>query len=116
MSKIHFIKIEKSSLDVHFSVIFDLLHFDLDEFYRDHREELSIEFYELKSKLPKSRLYDRYYRIMPSFAYMTLRVKGLPISSNQIIHTLHLDRYAFFQMIKNSTFIFRATRSEIKKD
>ncbi|MEJ2248617.1 MAG: hypothetical protein P8Y97_03025 [Candidatus Lokiarchaeota archaeon] len=110
-----FAKIEKSSLDAHFSVIFDLLHLDLEEFYRDHREELSIEFYELKKKLPNSRLYDRHYKIMPSCTYMSLRAKGVPISSNQIIHTLHLDRYTFFQMVKKFYFYIPSYSKRNKK-
>ncbi|MEJ2248788.1 MAG: hypothetical protein P8Y97_03910 [Candidatus Lokiarchaeota archaeon] len=88
----------------------------MDEFYRDYREQLSIEFYESKKKLPNSRLYDRHYKIMPSFTYMTLRAKGVPISSNQIIHTLHLDRYTFFQMVKKFYFYIPNYSKRNKKD
>ncbi|MEJ2251802.1 MAG: hypothetical protein P8Y97_19365 [Candidatus Lokiarchaeota archaeon] len=115
MTRPRFAKIERSSLDIHFRVIFNLLNLNLDEFYLGHREELSIEFYELKCKLPNSRLYDRYYKIMPSFAYMTLRAKGNPISSNNLIYTLHLDRYAFFQMIKKLYFYIPSYSKRDKK-
>ena len=101
ISKKDFIQIEKSFLHVQLNVVVKLLRLDIKETLGTYWDEMAQEFFQLEKILENSVRYKRHYGIIPAFMYMFLKARGIPLSSNRMVNTLHLDRQKFFQAIKD---------------
>jgi transcription initiation factor TFIIIB Brf1 subunit/transcription initiation factor TFIIB len=56
--------------------------------------------HKLQDSINNSIKYNRIYKIAPAVFYMYLRSHGIPVSSNELIDKLELDRYIFLRKIK----------------